>query len=167
MSALRKLRYDDVWDSAQHASFGGSALFSPAVTEPVRIQRPLVSSPTTVVEPEWLAITIERVAALWNMPKNWDERGSAAVRSDVLMFAMSVLEQVMPPGAPAPSIVPLGHGGVQLLWSAPAGELELEIRQPNEVLAYLLDRRTGNESEWALTTELSNLANILWSWFRH
>ena len=96
---------------------------------------------------------------------NWDRRGSAEVSIDALRFALNILSQVMPATAPAPSIVPLGHGGVQLLWHNAIADLEVEVVRPNEVVAYFLDRRTGREEETALTTDFSDITNFLWSNF--
>jgi hypothetical protein len=106
---------------------------------------------------------MEELASLGD---NWDGRGSAEVRVDALNFAFSVLAQIMPPTAPAPAIVPLGHGGVQLLWHNQAHDLEVEIVGPNEIISYHLDRVTGVEDERQLTTELSPLTENLWSKFR-
>jgi hypothetical protein len=93
--------------------------------------------------------------------RDWDRRGSAAVRVDVLAFAYSMLNQVMGPTTVPPSIVPLGHGGVQLLWSSPSMEIEVEIARPNEIIVYQLDRATGTDYEWQATTEFSRLGGLL------
>ena len=77
-----------------------------------------------------------------------------------------MLPNVAPATAPAPSIVPLGHGGVQLLWHNAVADLEVEVVRPNEVVAYFFDKGTGHEHETALTTDFSDITNFLWSNFR-
>ena len=60
--------------------------------------------------------TLDRFLELAEFQKNWDQRGSAQVRHDVLSFALrSVLPKILPPTAPAPAVIPLGHGGIQLI----------------------------------------------------
>src|SRR5260370_40908062 len=64
----------------------------------------------------WVAEAYHRLRQLDGLRANWDARGSAAISVDALVFALQVLQRVMPPSGPAPSIHPLGHGGVQLSW---------------------------------------------------
>jgi hypothetical protein len=97
--------------------------------------------------------------------RDWDRRGSAAVRRDVLAFAYFMLSQIMAPTTAAPSIIPLGHGGVQLLWASPSIDVEVEVAQPNEIDVYQLDRATGTEDEWQARTEFSRLGDLLRSKF--
>jgi hypothetical protein len=108
---------------------------------------------------------MRRVHELLALGKDWDHRGSAAVRVDVLAFAYSMLSQVMAPTTVPPSIIPLGHGGIQLLWTSPSIEVEVEVVQPNEIVVYQLDCVTGSESEWPATTEFSGLGDLLKSAF--
>jgi hypothetical protein len=102
---------------------------------------------------------------LLKLKGDWDGRGSAEVSTDALAFAWSILNQIMPPTAPAPAIVPLGHGGVQLLWHNQKIDLEVEVVRPNEVVLYHLDKGTGQEEETLLTTDFSSITGILWSSF--
>jgi hypothetical protein len=160
--ALRRYYEEEQWPPP----LGTANYFSQSVSEPVGYQRPQVSIPSTVTEPKWVAPTIARMRQLGALKDDWDQRGSAEVSFDALVFAWGILGQVMPPNAPPPAIVPLGHGGVQLLWNNAACDLEVEVVRPNEVIMYHLDNRTGREEETPLTMELSALTNILWSYFR-
>jgi hypothetical protein len=99
------------------------------------------------------------------LKRDWDRRGSTEVSSDALAFAWSILNQIMPPKASPPSIVPLGNGGVQLLWHNQKSDLEVEIVRPNEVVLYHLDKGSGQEEEKPLTTDFSSITGILWSRF--
>jgi hypothetical protein len=162
-TALRRARYDDErWPAVMFASHR----FSQSVSDPVRLQTPQVSTPSTATIPRWFNPTLMRLVELLDLIDNWDQRGSAAVRPDAASFALTVLYQVMPPTAPAPAIVPLGHGGLQLLWSNAMSDLEVEILRPNEVISYHLDKGSGAEDERQLTTEFSPITDVLWSRFR-
>jgi hypothetical protein len=111
--------------------------------------------------PTWTEQVVWRLGELWKLGNNWDNRGSAAVRRDALFFAYQMLWQTMPPAAPAPSIIPLGHGGVQLVWSNDVSEIEVEVVRPNDVIVYYLDRPSGDEWEKRTETEFSELADLL------
>jgi hypothetical protein len=162
-SALRNIQEDYQWPPS---STDIGHRFCRATSERIAWPRPLTSTPTTTEMRKWVEPTLARMEELASLGDNWDGRGSAEVRVDALSFAFSVLAQIMPPTAPAPAVVPLGHGGVQLLWHNQAHDLEVEIVGPNEIISYHLDRNTGIEDERPLTTELSPLARLLWSSFR-
>jgi len=101
--------------------------------------------------------------ALASLPNNWDQRGSAAPRGDVLSFAWTILAQIMPSDGKPPVIVPLGNGGVQIEWSSPHAELDVEVTRPFDVSASLF----AGENETEIETEtLHELTRILRQYFR-
>jgi hypothetical protein len=140
--------------------------FSLNAVEQVRLLRPQVSSPSTTAEVSWIGPTFARLQEVALLEDDWDQRGSAAVRGDALSFAWFFLRQVMPPTALSPGIVPLGHGGVQLLWHNQRCDLEVEVIGPNNMIAYYFDKLTGHEDEFAVTNEFSRITDILWSHFK-
>jgi hypothetical protein len=156
---------EDLWQGPIWPQPQRSLVFADAVSEPVAVVRPTVSPPSTASAPQWLDPTRRRMHELLALGRDWDRRGSAAVRVDVLAFVYFMLSQVMAPTTAAPSIIPLGHGGVQLLWVSPSIEVEVEVTQPNEIVVYQLDRVTGSEDEWEAMTEFSRLGDLLRSAF--
>jgi len=154
---------NDQWGG--HASDLGR--FSDARTRPLRIPAPEISERTTASVPTWLEPTLDRFLQLAELQHDWDQRGSAQVRRDVLSFALrSVLPEVLPPIAPAPAVIPLGHGGIQLVWNTQNAEIELEVIAPYSVIVYQFDKTTGQEIEEQLTMDFSDLAKFMWSAFR-
>jgi hypothetical protein len=142
--------------------------FSDARTRPLRIPAPEISEPTTASIPTWFQPTLGRFLELAEFQENWDQRGSAQVRHDVLSFALrSVLPKILPPTAPAPAVIPLGHGGIQLVWNTNTAEVEVEVTAPNSVIAYQFDKATGQETEKQLTLDFSDLAKLMWSMFKN
>ena len=95
---------ENLWPQPQRA-----LVFTDSVSEPVAVVRPVVSPQSTASPPQWLDPTLRRIQELLTLGRDWDRRGSAAVRTDVLAFAYSMLSQVMGPTTLAPSIVPLGQ----------------------------------------------------------
>jgi len=156
------LRYDQWGDL-------GSDLgrFSDARTRPLRIPAPEISDRTTASVPTWFQPTLDRFLELADLEQNWDERGSSQVRRDVLSFALrSVLPKILPHSAPAPAAIPLGHGGIQLVWNTNTAEIELEVIAPYSVIAYQFDKTTGREAEQQLAMDFSDLAKLMWSTFK-
>jgi hypothetical protein len=163
VTAALKRSYDELqeWPAALETA----SRFSRATVERITYPKPRVSIPSTRAHPMWIAATRQRVMDLIQLEENWDSRGSAEVKHDALEFAWSLLSQSMPPTASAPAIVPLGHGGVQLLWHNSIGDLEIEVVRPNDVVVYYLDKTDGEEREFPLTTDFGEISKILWSSF--
>lgn len=128
---------------------------------PIELPSAVVGPPSTVSDPEWFGAVETRLRELGGLGPNWDQRGSAAVRSDALVFAHSLLQQVMLPIAPLPAIVPLGHGGILLVWSGNAADIEVEVVAPHEVVAYHLDKQSGTEREWTVAADFSSIAQVV------
>jgi hypothetical protein len=116
-------------------------------------------------EPPWIEPTLSKMSTLLGLNRNWDRRGSTAISGDALSFAFSMLCQTMAPTTPPPSIIPLGHGGIQLIWSGQNAEIEVEVERPNEIVIYYRDQVSGEEREWSAATEFSELAKLLRSTF--
>jgi hypothetical protein len=141
--------------------------FSDARTRPLHIPAPEISERTTVATPIWFQPTLDQFLELAELQENWDQRGSAQVRREVLSFALrSVLPKILPPTAPAPAAIPLGHGGIQLVWNTKTAEIEVEVIAPYSVIAYQFDKTTGQETEEQLTMDFSDLAKLMWSTFK-
>ena len=153
----------DPWD------FGNDhGRFSKAQPARVQIPSPQISVPTTSSQPAWFEPTLARFAQVAELQDDWDRRGSAEVRVDVLSFALrSVLPEILPPNAPPPAVIPLGHGGVQLIWNSDDVEIEVEVIAPNEVIAYYFDKASGDDREESLTNDFASLAEVMWSTFKN
>src|SRR5260370_32015635 len=108
-AALRNTYEDHQWPASSDIGHR----FSRAASERIAWPRPLTRTPSATEAHKWVEPTLARMEELAKLGDNWDRRGSAEVRVDALNFAFSLLAQVMPPAAPAPAIVPLGHGGLQ------------------------------------------------------
>ncbi len=157
---LRRYPEDEQWPSFSNTA----SEFVPAVARPVMISRPQLSAPTTVVHSSrWARTTIDRLTALASLRDNWDQRGSAAPRGDVLSFAWTILDQIMPYDGKAPVIVPLGNGGIQLEWSAPHAELDVEVTRPFDVTAAFYN---GDDETEVETETLHQLTQIVRQHFR-
>jgi hypothetical protein len=160
MIALRRLRDEEQWPG----HYSGGTQFSQSNSLPV-ISRPEVSS--SAGEIEWFdAIRTTMLSLSMLREDNWDRRGSAAVRSDVIAYAWQILFQIMPLDGIAPNIVPLGHGGVQMEWRTRTADFEIEIVRPFEASAVYFDA-DGSENDIPIgPSDLDGIAVLLREKFR-
>jgi hypothetical protein len=141
--------------------------FSGTQAERVDVQRPQLSPAMSVAADQWIAPTLNKMRELDRLEHNWDGRGSAATKRDALQFSLQLLDQIMAPTSPAPGIVPLGDGGVLLIWHNGRAELEVEVSGPNDLSVTFLDKMTGHEAEWPVAADFSSLAHLFRTHFRH
>lgn len=149
MSATALRTIDDQW----YQSAGNVSELVRSSVKPVVVARPQLSPPSVVHRSNWARATVDRLIAVASLRDNWDQRGSAAVKADVLTFAWQLLAQIMPVDGTPPVVVPLGNGGIQLEWSSPTAELEIEIARPFQTSALLIDLQNGEETEIDLPTD--------------
>jgi hypothetical protein len=134
--------------------FGRSA-FRVVVTESLV---PVALTESTI--PAWVEPTISAFMRVQSLPENWDSYGSKKVNSDMVVQSLSILGQIMDPASPAPSVVPLGDGGLQLEWHRNQQDLEIVLPADELPQFYYKDRRAGTEQEGP-AGDVSSLARLL------
>ena len=104
-------------------------------------------SRATLSEPEvtWAKAVRERLNHVCALPVGWDGYRGHPTRFDVAEFAIQLLRRLCKPHTPAPSIVPLPSGGLQIEWHTPNAEIELMIRAPLQVEAWVADPRAQDD----------------------
>jgi hypothetical protein len=86
---------------------------------------------------EWLVTALRALGSVAELPPGWDGYGSPAPNQGVIESAIRVLVALQGQDLPAPHVVPVPGGGVQLEWHVRSRELELEVL-PDATLAYLM-----------------------------
>jgi hypothetical protein len=146
---------------------GATPVIEDVVQEQVPVSKPALvlahssSSARATAVPAWMEDLQNKTLELARLRHDWDGRGSAAVRADALVFAWHILGRAMSGSTPPPSLVPLGNGGVQLIWSGQSADVEVEVIKPNHVVVYHVDHHSGKEDEWETSTDFSALADLL------
>lgn len=77
--------------------------------------------------PAWVEAVSQSIPRLLALPDNWDGYGSKSTDLDLAVKAFLELAEVMESASPAPSIVPLGDGGLQMEWHRSPQHLEIEF----------------------------------------
>jgi hypothetical protein len=75
----------------------------------------------------WLSSALDDVARLAALPPDWDGYGSPQLGATEREHAIQLLASIDHQGIPAPNIVPISGGGIQIEWQHNRRELELEI----------------------------------------
>lgn len=96
-------------------------------------------------EPTWPQEVVTKITSLLRLPAGWDSYGAKAPSWDAAMFAIVVLDSVMRPDTPAPSVVPTSGGGLQLEWHVNKMDLEIHVDGPYAGEFWWRDHVSGEE----------------------
>jgi hypothetical protein len=97
--------------------------------------------------PSWLKPTIQSFLDLLQLPRDWDGYGAVEIQEQIAQKALFVLVEVMDNNAPAPSVVPLRDGGIQVEWHRRGRNLEIEFPADEAPSFYYYGDSSELESE--------------------
>jgi hypothetical protein len=115
-------------------------------------------SRVTLSEPEvtWAEAVRDRLNHICALPVGWDGYRGRPTRFDVAEFAVQLLRRVCKPHTATPAIVPLPSGGLQIEWHTGNVTIELIIRAPYRVEAWVSDPLAqGDGIELLLSTDFT------------
>ena len=112
------------------------------------------------VLPAWVKPTILAFVRIQNLTDGWDSYGGKATNRDLIKQSIFILGQIMQPDSPAPSVVPIGDGGIQMEWHRRQQDLEIVLAADDAPQFYYKNRATGTEQE-GFANELANLTRLL------
>jgi hypothetical protein len=118
----------------------------------------------TLTQPQvtWADDVTARLNHICALPPGWDGYRGRSTRFDVAEFAISLLRRVCKPHTPAPVIIPLPSGGLQIEWHHDEAQIELTIRAPYNVEVWMADPRTDPDGQEAhLTTDFTSILPII------
>jgi hypothetical protein len=115
---------------------------------------------TTNPIPTWVEPTVSAFVAVQTLPENWDSYRAKKINRDLINQSLSTLELIMGPTSLAPSVVPLGDGGLQLEWHRDQKDLEIVFPADDLPQFYFKDNKAGVEQEGA-ASDATHLAKLL------
>jgi hypothetical protein len=112
----------------------------------------------------WLSFALANVARIAELPHNWDGHGSPALGAKEREHVTKLLSSIDNADVPAPNIVPISGGGIQIEWQHNGRELELEIEGGSEDLIFLKVYQDGTTEENVYLIADLDRTNELLNW---
>lgn len=110
--------------------------------------------------PAWVEPTISAFIAIQKLSDNWDSYGGKATNRDLIKQSLFILGLVMQSDSPAPSVVPMGDGGIQFEWHRRQQDLEIVFPADEAPRFYYRNRATAAEEE-GFANEIERLTRLL------
>jgi len=88
---------------------------------------------------------IQRMIEFLELPPGWNSYNAKPIRKENVNFAVNLLGRLMGQDTPAPNVIPMVRGGVQLEWHTRGLNVEVSIYSPDDVRFAAEDTRSGRE----------------------
>jgi len=98
---------------------------------------------------------------LMTLPHNWDSYGAGPIDQRLIHEALSMINGLLVPASPAPRIVPLSSGGLQLEWHRRGIDLEIVFDREGPAFFNYRDRTTGEDSDHPLPQDSALLQSTI------
>jgi hypothetical protein len=98
---------------------------------------------------------------LLTLPHNWDSYGGQRINPGVVQDAVNLINPLLEPTSPAPRVVPLSSGGLQLEWHRGGIDLEVVFDRDGQPFFDYRNRENGDESEHTLPENDALLRSIV------
>jgi hypothetical protein len=95
----------------------------------------------------WAADVSARLRHLIGLEVGWDGYRGVPTKEDVAQFAATLLSQIAIFSTPAPALVPLSSGGLQIEWHTRQADIEISILAPFTVEAWVSDPTIEDDDE--------------------
>jgi len=114
--------------------------------------------------PPWLSSALADIARIAELPPGWDGYGSPQVSLKEREQATQLLASMTYSDLPAPNIVPVSGGGIQIEWQHCGRELELEIDAGAQEIIFLQVYEDGTTEEGSYPIADFNKTRALLDW---
>lgn len=109
----------------------------------------------------WLPRAKKNVEDLLSLKANWNSYGSTVITRTVALYAVTLLDLLISPDTPEPSIVPTARGNIQFEWHLNQIDLELEILPNSDVVCFFEDLKSGESVEKTYSFDWSELTSYI------
>jgi len=111
----------------------------------ISIRTDVFSKPNQL--PGWVSPTFKAIHEIQQLSNDWDSYGAHAIKQTLIGKSLDLLALVMEEKSPAPSVVPLSDGGLQLEWHRRSQDLEIIFSVEKPAQFFYRNRATGEEDE--------------------
>jgi hypothetical protein len=99
--------------------------------------------------PPWFDPLMQGFVDLLTLLPNWDSYGAGMIDPNIVQAAIDCMNALLGPKSPAPRVVPLSNGGLQLEWHRKGTDLEI-VFEPGEPPSFYWKRANGEEGDYEL-----------------
>jgi len=111
--------------------------------------------------PAWFDALMQGFVDLLTLSTNWDSYGAGAIDSKLVHGAVNFINGLLGPATPAPRVVPLSSGGLQLEWHRQGIDLEVVFDRNDKPFFCYRNRVSKEESEHELPENSALLRSII------
>lgn len=97
--------------------------------------------------PGWSVEVVEQLDEVLILPPDWDSYGGKQISLEAANSVLAFLNRILPVSGKAPTVVPLGNGGIQLEWHCSGLDVEIDFEGTQSSKLYVLEIESGNEWE--------------------
>lgn len=111
--------------------------------------------------PLWFDPLIQGFVDVLTLPPGWDSYRADAIDPKIVHDAMNFINAILGPATPAPRVVPLSSGGLQLEWHRHGIDLEVVFDRDDDPFFYYRARQANEGAEYSLSENAGRLISIL------
>ena len=111
--------------------------------------------------PGWFDATMQGIVDALSLPVKWDSYEAKKIERAFASKAFDLLERLLLPSSPAPRVVPLASGGLQLEWHRAGVDIEVIFEPSEPVTFYHRNRSSGEEGDYELPQNLERLRTLV------
>jgi hypothetical protein len=111
--------------------------------------------------PSWFDPLMQGFIDLLTLAPNWNSYGSGQIDPKLVHDAMNFVASLLGANSPAPRVVPLSSGGLQVEWHRQGIDLEIVFDKDGQPFFYWRNRLNGEESEHTLPRESVLLKSLI------
>lgn len=112
-------------------------------------------------DPQWRPYVVEKLRELAHLRSNWDGYGAREIEHGHIRSILDLLDGVMKDETPAPWVIPVSDGNIQVEWHLRGCDLEIESVNSSRFLVSFEDFQEGAEEEFYVDTDLTQLSRVL------
>jgi len=111
--------------------------------------------------PGWFDPIMQGFVDVLTLPPDWNSYGAGAIDPKIVLYAMTFMNGLLVPSTPAPRVVPLSSGGLQVEWHRQGLDLEIVFDRDEQPIFTYRNRVNEEDSEHALPNDIGLLRSII------
>lgn len=111
--------------------------------------------------PAWFDPLMQGFVDLLTLPPNWDSYGAGTIDPKIVHYTMNFINGRLGPTTPAPRVVPLSSGGLQLEWHRKGIDVEVVFDRDEQPFFWYRNRVNEEESGHTLPEDSGLFRSII------